>query len=164
MSKFSIHACLIGCGIASVDAFSGCQTVDDEFKIAKRSYMRLVLTAHPDKGGDPQVFIELRDHWEVVRVLYDEGRVHVSGFTHYFSPAGLSERSTSTAAQRQADGDMPSWAWFAAAQDEAVPPYRCEIARSSQSECKSTKCEHPTIAKGALRCGNLNVESGVRLC
>ena len=163
MSKYTIHACLIACGITSIEAFAGCQTVDDEFTRVKKSYFKLVFVSHPDKGGNAEAFITLRDHWEVVRALYDEGRVNVSGFAHYLTAAGQSERSQSTAAQRQADGDMPSWAWFAAAQGEAVPPYRCEAARSSQSMCKASKCQHRTIAKGALRCGVLNTESGVCL-
>jgi curved DNA-binding protein CbpA len=160
MTKYTIAESLAGCGITGAEAFAGCQTVDQEFSCIKRSYLALVLVAHPDKGGNAEAFIILRDHWDVVRVLYDEKRVHASGFAHYMSDAGSKERSTSTGAQREADGDIPSWAWFEAAQHETMAPYRCEAARSAQSVCKTKTCEK-VIAKGELRCGALDEESGV---
>jgi curved DNA-binding protein CbpA len=160
MSKYTIAECLAGCGITSADAFDGCQTVDQEFARIKSSYLTLVLVAHPDKGGNVKAFIVLREHWDVVRVLYDEERVHASGFPYYLSAAGSKEQSMSTAAQREADGDIPSWAWFEAALHEPMPGYRCEAARSAQSKCKTKSCEG-AIAKGGLRCGSMDKESGV---
>ena len=87
----TIRACLACCGIEGADAFIGCASTDEEFARIKKSYMKLVLVVHPDKGGDAAAFIELRDCWETVRELYDQGKVHLTGFGHYTSAAGATD-------------------------------------------------------------------------
>ena len=54
-------------------------------------YFKRVLSAHPDKGGDPAVFRALQGAWEVLRDLYETGRVHASGWSWYFGGAGREE-------------------------------------------------------------------------
>jgi hypothetical protein len=70
MAKSNVRACLAGCGITSLDALAGCQTIEEEFGRVKKAYLKLVLATHPDKGGNAADFIVLRDHWDVLRQLY----------------------------------------------------------------------------------------------
>ncbi len=53
MSKQTIKAYLKALGITSADPFAGATNMEGEFKVVKSAYFKLVLAAHPDKGGDP---------------------------------------------------------------------------------------------------------------
>jgi hypothetical protein len=61
---------------------------------------------------------------------------------------------------------VPAWSWYAEASQDAVPPYRCEAAKSARSGCKSklgsVGCQHaePEIEKGEVRFGSMDAESG----
>jgi hypothetical protein len=77
MSKSNVRACLAGCGITSIDTLSGCQTTEEEFGRVKKSYLKLVLSSHPDKGGNAEDFIALREAWDVLRQLYGTTRINV---------------------------------------------------------------------------------------
>ena len=43
---------------------SGCDTLEEEFKIIKKAYFKNALKSHPDKGGDPSVFREVQASFE----------------------------------------------------------------------------------------------------
>ena len=89
------------------------------FSKIKKAYFVRVLSAHPDKGGDPAVFRACQEAWEAIRALYDAGKVHANGFQHYFGAAGAAHQ----AAPAAADFDFShaaSYAWFEAAAQEPV--------------------------------------------
>jgi len=68
------------------------------------------------------------------------------------------------------DLPVPSWEFYAAAEDEPIPSYRVEPASSDRSQCvqKGTACKHGAekphsdafIAKGATRIGSFDKEGG----
>ena len=124
------------------------------------------MRVHPDKGGSASEFRGVQSAWEVIRDLYDKGKVHATGFSYYFSGIGAAQEAD----QRSPDdetGPTPSASWFEEAAAENVPPYKVEAARSDRSKCitKATSigCRHgqdPMISKGEVRFASLDLESG----
>ncbi len=161
MSRTNIRACLRDVGITSIEAFAGCSSIDDEFRAIKKSHLKLVLVSHPDKGGDPSIFRAVRDAWDVLKDLYEQGRVHATGFSHYLSAAGSREDSSADRSSASHSSGVPSWEWFKQAEAEPVPPYRAEVAKSGRSECKSSRHRFDSlIDKGELRVGSLDEQAG----
>lgn len=165
MSKKVISSCLKALGVDAT-AVSGLGSIEDEFKAVKKLYFKRVLVSHPDKGGDAAAFRALQEAWETLRDLYDKGRVHVEGFSYYFAGAGA-HAEADAAPGAGADAEVPSWSWYSeAAASDAVPPYKCEAAKSDRSGCKSKAgavgCAHddPKIDKGEVRFGSMDSESG----
>lgn len=56
-------------------SYNSTEILDPIFKIKKSSsyedfklkYRELVLEHHPDKGGDPSMFIKVKEHWETIK-------------------------------------------------------------------------------------------------
>ena len=173
--KRTIVECLTVIGV-TVEAFGGAESVEDEFAAIKKIYFRRILVTHPDKGGDPALFREVQTNWEVLRELYDKGKVHSKGFVYYFSGEGKQHKAENVEVHAAAFSDpnrpMPSWDWFAEAADEPVPAYRVEKAKSGRSACKAPElnregekhdhCHHTSdiIEKGELRFGSIVPETG----
>ena len=59
---------------------------------------------------------------------------------------------------------MPSWEWFEQAASEITPSYCVELAKSSRGKCfsqlKKKLHTDDLIAKGSIRCGSMDKESG----
>ena len=168
----TIRACLAAI-FATPETIAGCDSVDSEFGALKKVYFKGVLSAHPDKGGDPAAFRAIHEAWEVLRALYDAGRVHVSGFAFYFKGEGAAQRAEPARASFSGAARPASYSWYEAAAAEPVPAYRAEAARSNRSTCAAepkkegqkapASCKHgavPGIALGELRCGSMDPESG----
>lgn len=140
--------------------FADCSTLDEEFKLLKRKYFRRVLSSHPDKGGDVQVFRQVQSSFEVLRSLY-EGR-KVGSFADA-SHTGFGD-AFRNAWGKATGAPTPSWEFYAEAAEVPVPTYRVELAKSGRSKCQ--KCVKkgagvdPLIAKGEVRIGWMNKESG----
>lgn len=163
--KQTIQKCLETIGVGS-DIFSDCNNVQEEFSKIKKAYFRKVLVAHPDKGGDPELFRAVQTSFEVLRDLFDSARVD--------SFATSAEQSTAEAYNGAYEdfGQMPtpSWEYYYSAAEEAVPTYRVELAKSGRSACKqkgkAKKCfgeapeNPPYIAKDEIRIGSIEQESG----
>ena len=133
------------------DAFASAATLDDEFKLLKKRYFKLVLRVHPDKGGSPVQFRRVQTAFEVLREMFAQKRV--SSFA-----TGLSARGSAYAdAWRANSGPVPSWEYYTAAAEVPVPTYRMERARSNRSKCKQSG---ELISKGELRVGSINEETG----
>jgi len=154
----TVRECIERLG-AGPECWAGAQTTTDEFNAIRKLYFKKILVAHPDKGGDAAEFRAIQEAWESIRALFDAGRVHAAGFSHYFQGIGSSERSTRGSAPQ-----ARSWEWFAEAAEEAVPGYKVEPAKSGRSKCNATgiakKHDEPLIPKDAVRCGSLDSESG----
>ena len=57
------------------ESFSGCSTLDEEWKVIKKAYFAKILVSHPDKGGDAAVFREVQTSFESIRQLYDSKKI-----------------------------------------------------------------------------------------
>jgi len=178
MSKKTIKTCLKAIGVES-DLFEGAANLDEEFKRLKRVYFKNVLKAHPDKGGDPAAFRDIQTSWEVLRDLYDSKMVQT--FAGSATGSATAERYDSVFSGFDGTDPQP-YEYYEAAAEEAMPPYRVELARSNRSSCKATgaakKCGGkyggqpeemsgpeetggpPLIAKGEVRVGSLDNQSG----
>ncbi len=98
-----------------------------------------------DKGGDPEKFRTTNASFEVLRDLYQQGKVKDGTYSSY-----LTESAKAEAAESDIDIDelfnkysqntnVPSWEYYAEAAEEAIPTYKVETARSGRSKCAVCK-------------------------
>jgi hypothetical protein len=157
----TINDCLKSVGVALAN-LSSCSTVDEEWKIIKKSYYKIILEAHPDKGGDPEVFLDANTAFHVLRKLFE------SKFGSFTTSGQRSAMSDYNAMMGDMSGKpMPSWDYFESAAEEDMPIYRVELAKSGRSICKANWCGlGGAIGKGAIRVGSIDKQSGsyTRFC
>lgn len=149
----SISSALKTLGV-EVAQFAECPSLVDEFKVLRRSYLRLALTTHPDKpGGDAEKFRAVQEAFECVRDVYDKRSIDS------FADAAKADkkRKAGGGAGRKAGGPVPSWDFFAAAAEAEIPAYHLEAAKSGRSKCQ--KCDEQ-IAQFSVRAGSLDAMSG----
>lgn len=144
-----------------VATLSSCASLDDEFAIVKKAYFRRILATHPDKGGDSATFRKVQAAFDVLRGLFDSGRVGSS----FATALGTSTADGyASCVSGFASSAVPSWEFYAAAAAEVVPTYRVELARSNRSACcqqgSAKHCLDPGIDKGEVRIGSLDSEAG----
>ena len=84
--------------------------VEDEFKIIKKSYFRQILTKHPDKGGDAEVFKKTQTSFEIIRDLFRKEGL-VSSFADYFlkSKKDVTADTFDDIFQSYDTGEVPSY-------------------------------------------------------
>ena len=162
MTKKTVQECLATLGVSN-DELSACDDLDQEFVIIKQSYREKVLAAHPDKGGDPATFRQVRASFEVLRNMYSHRRTVGDSF----ASSGSNEAgSYYDQVWKDFEGmPTPSWDYFYTAAEEPVPTYRVELAKSYRSRCrqkvqKAKMCTDPFIAKGEVRVGWMHAETG----
>ena len=131
----------------------------------KSSYHRAVLRAHPDKGGDREVFEDIQNSFEVLRGMFANREVDS------FAQAAASRKSTSRAfefAESTRPKSTPSWEFYAAAAEEPVPIYRVEPAKAGEAGAawpaagQTPGCVRGApfkIPKGELRVGSIDDQS-----
>ena len=99
---------LAAVGIADpAAAFAGCAGVEDEFARVRRAWKTAVLAAHPDKGGDREMF-------EAIQAAFDTLKeMKTSGACDSFAEAAKKKTSTAAAfkvnRKRTADQKPRSW-------------------------------------------------------
>jgi len=141
----TLTSCLGDLDITGATVFDNCDNTDDEFKLIKKNWRKKVLAEHPDKGGDPDKFRTTNASFEVLRDLYQEGKVKDGTYSSY-----LTESAKAEAAESDIDIDdlfnkycrntnVPSWEYFARAAEEEIPTYKVETARSGRSKCTVCK-------------------------
>ena len=47
--------------------FAGCSSLDDEFAVVKRAWHKSILAAHPDKGGDRELFELIQSAFDTLK-------------------------------------------------------------------------------------------------
>mmetsp|Transcript_27345 Transcript_27345/g.51675 ORF Transcript_27345/g.51675 Transcript_27345/m.51675 type:complete len:644 (+) Transcript_27345:106-2037(+) len=180
-----ISTCLSNLGISDTSPFAECDGISEEFNVIKKIYFAKILKEHPDKGGDAAVFRATRAAWQVLRDLYDQGSIKKDTFTSYLGGPTTRANNANVSYDENYDSSdndddnyddddddedladlykkysantsMPSYEYFAAAAEEAVPGYKVELAKSGRSTC--TKCQSK-IDKGGIRVGSLDKVSG----
>jgi curved DNA-binding protein CbpA len=173
MNDSSVKSCLACLGEFD---FTDCVTLDDEWSVIKKTYFKRILIAHPDKGGDNDTFRKIQTSFEILRDLYENKKV--SSFANGSSTAKDSgfigssfDDLFSELFKEFGRKTTPSYEFYQEAAEKNVPTYRVELARSARSQCSHTntasakKCSaygaEPTfIAKGEIRFGSMNIESG----
>lgn len=137
--------------IGSVD-FSGCETLSEEFARIKKAYFAAILIHHPDKGGDAAAFREVNTAWEILRQMKDSGTID-----SFASSSNLEKVAAEKFAGEWDNFPMPSWEYYEAAEEEAVPTYCVEPAKTGRGKCFATgiskKCTEDHIAAGEIRWG-----------
>ena len=133
MPEHSILDCLQTLTIEK-ESLVDCDSLNDEFKLIKKTYFALILQQHPDKGGDPETFRQTQVSFEVLRNLHQSGKVRDDTFVSYFSGAASVAADFETLFQQQST-EVPSYEYYAAAAEEEVPPYFVELAKSGRSKC-----------------------------
>jgi hypothetical protein len=129
----TVQACLALFGVDLV-SLAACGSVCDEWKAIKKGYFKTILMCHPDKGGDASVFRDVQSAFEVMRVLFDSGKM-VSFARQGNDATSSSFRDACTAA---ASNPTPSWEYYNAAAEEVMPLYHVELAKSGRGACSQT--------------------------
>ena len=156
--------------------FIDCVTLDEEWSVIKKTYFKKILVAHPDKGGDNDTFRKIQTSFEILRDLYESKKV--SSFSIGADTVGDSHFTESSFDDLFSElfkefgrKATPSYEFYQEAAEKSVPTYRVELARSARSQCShkktatAKKCselgaEPAFIAKGEIRFGSMNPESG----
>ena len=174
----SIKDCLTNIGFESSSYtayFNDCQSLDEEWQVIKKQYFKKIRISHPDKGGDAAVFRKVQTSFEVLRDIFDKNTVSsfINELTHDTSS------KYESVFKDFSSKPTPSWEYYEAAAEEAVPTYKIELAKSGRSRCvakgKAKKCQpcretgKSLIEKGEVRIGYFEKQSGqyirwVHLC
>ena len=156
----SVYKCIAIIGV-EIETLESMQNIDDEFKFIKRSYFKMALVHHPDKGGDAANFRELQTAFDFLRDRYDAGKIGT-----------FAEDSAAATADESRDWEQfkkdfnfqqtPDVSFFEAAAEEPVPPFKIEKAKSGRSRCAS-KLKNPPhlndlIEKNSCRIGSLTYD------
>lgn len=146
----TVQECLALFGVDLV-RLSACGSVCEEWKVIKKAYFKSILDCHPDKGGDASVFRDVQSAFEVMRVLFDSGKM-VSFARQGNDATSSSFRDACTAA---ASSSTPSWEYYNAAAEEVMPLYHVELAKSGRGACSQTgeakKCCADLPAAGGFK-------------
>jgi hypothetical protein len=167
MTKKKISECLDTIGVLA-SHFEGCQSLQEEFKAVKKVYFTKILEAHPDKGGDPEVFRSVQTSFEILREIFTQSKISsfVAEANHSVDDFDLDYEETY---QDFGGRPTPSWAYYHEAAEDDVPLYRVELAKSSRGRCFQTtkigkKCgevdEIVNIEKGEIRVGRMDFKAG----
>lgn len=135
----------------NADSFQGCASLEDEWKVVKKAFLKIALVSHPDKGGDAVAFQRARQAFDGLRTLYEAGLI--ARFVGDFE--GVQFPSQETEPERE--GPPPPWEFYEAAAEDVMPIYRVELAKSSRSACQ--KCKK-TIDEGTIRAGWMDPITG----
>jgi len=118
MSHTTIAQCLETIGV-TLDALAGI-TLQQGFVLIKKSYHKIILRAHPDKGGDKQTFMAVRAAFAVLKDVFASGPPS-------FAAAAASSTGTGAAFDGFFSGfwgaPTPSWEFYDEAAKEDVPMY-----------------------------------------
>jgi hypothetical protein len=158
-------------GIQDASVFESCTNGrGDEFKVVRKIYLQVVLTAHPDKGGDPGVFREIQTSFEMLRDLHAGKRSGEWLFSECLEEGGAAKKSSGKAQEDTYNMgdydaafdtmDTPSWDYYAEAAEEQVPIYWVELAKSGRSKCvqkgnTSKKCSELPPDVDPAKCEDL---------
>ena len=137
--------------IVGVPPFDSSTSLEDHFRLVKKSYRAKALKHHPDKGGDPEDFRILQTAFEYLRDhVYVENAAPLENITKKRDDFESTYKEVSKR-------DVPSWEFYRDAPEEIVPLYNFQYAASKRSTCKVCGTK---IDKGELRIGKLNDEYG----
>lgn len=170
--KRSIRQSLSILGIENTTVFESCAAArGDEFKIVRKIYLQLVLKAHPDKGGDPQVFREIQTSFELLRDLHTGKRRGAWLFSECLggqdgkAAKAKSKQDSNSYDMKDYDtkfdsSEVPSWEHYEEAARQEVPIYSVELAKSGRSKCsqkgKTTKkCSQAPVFVDPRTCYSL---------
>ena len=163
----SVSGCLEACGVAAEALAESAGDLALQFRAVKKAYHKRVLEVHPDKGGDPARFREVRAAFETLKELFESGAVATFAEAAADGPASAAtERMFRKYSDRSFSGGYTaSWEFYEAAAQEQVPFYHVELARSNRSKCncgkRFGKCPPGSkIDKGIPRVGSLDAEAG----
>lgn len=128
-----------------------------EFSAIKRFYNKKVLVAHPDKGGDPKTFREVRKAFETIRIMFEKRELDSFVSKSAGSQKAMNEAYANAMRNVDTEGRTYSYEFYENAAHSDIPTYRVELAKSNRSTCKKSK---EKIPKGEVRFGNWDVENG----
>ena len=180
----TVGAMLAALGIADpAAAFEACANFEDEFRVVKKAYLKIVLKEHPDKGGDRERFEAVQTAWETLSSMKAENKL---GSLRSARTASTSAAKEHAHAAAHRPSSTPDWSFYAEAfKESGIPLYKVERAASGRSRCemrekdatetrKATKRRAYTvcraqaadpksacfIAKNHVRVGTMDVVSG----
>lgn len=158
-SRRTIVQALQDLDVSSFQFFEACDTRDDEFKRLRKQFHKAALRHHPDKGGDPATFRDIKTSYDLLQDLHT-GKQQVPRrrgaargewlFAEFFGAGNKSYGTAAAGRPNEASFDMgayfrdfftkepPSWEYYQDAAEEELPTYRVERAKSGRSKCTAT--------------------------
>jgi hypothetical protein len=146
----TVGAMLAALGVTDPEAaFGACANFEDEFRVVKKAYLKIVLKEHPDKGGDRERFEAVQTAWETLSSMKAENKLGS------LKLAKTSERSAAkehahAAAHRPSS--TPDWSFYAEAfKDSGLPLFKVERAATGRSKCEMRNKEATETKKAVKR-------------
>ena len=104
-----------------------------EFSAIKRFYNKKVLVAHPDKGGDPKTFREVRKAFETIRIMFEKRELDSFVSNSAGSQKAMNEAYANAMRNVDTEGRTYSYEFYENAAHSDIPTYRVELAKSNRS-------------------------------
>ena len=149
-SAATVGGMLAALGIADpAAAFEACVNFEDEFRVVKKAYLKIVLKEHPDKGGDRERFEAVQTAWETLSTMKAENKLGSLKLAKTFERSAAREHAHAAAHR---PSSTPDWSFYAEAfKDSGLPLYKVERAKSGRSRCEMREKEATADKKAVKR-------------
>ena len=146
----TVGGMLAALGIADpTAAFEACVNFEDEFRVVKKAYLKIVLKEHPDKGGDRERFEAVQTAWETLSTMKAENKLGSLKLAKTFERSAAREHAHAAAHR---PSSTPDWSFYAEAfKDSGLPLYKVERAKSGRSRCEMREKEATADKKAVKR-------------
>jgi len=146
----TVGAMLAALGIADpASSFEACANFEDEFRVVKKAYLKIVLKEHPDKGGDRERFEAVQTAWETLSSMKAENKLGSLRSTKTASTSAAKEHAHAAAHR---PSSTPDWSFYAEAFKESeIPLYKVERAKSGRSRCEMREKDATDTKKATKR-------------
>jgi hypothetical protein len=146
----TVGAMLAALGIADpASSFEACANFEEEFRVVKKAYLKIVLKEHPDKGGDRERFEAVQTAWETLSSMKAENKL---GSLRSVKTASTSAAKEHAHAAAHRPSSTPDWSFYAEAFKESeIPLYKVERAKSGRSRCEMREKDATDTKKATKR-------------
>ena len=130
-------------------AFGACANFEDEFRVVKKAYLKIVLKEHPDKGGDRERFEAVQTAWETLSSMKAENKLGSLRLAKTTERDAAKEHAHAAAHR---PSSTPDWSFYAEAfKDSGLPMYKVERAATGRSKCEMRNKEATETKKAVKR-------------
>ena len=124
-------------------AFGACANFEDEFRVVKKAYLKIVLKEHPDKGGDRERFEAVQTAWETLSSMKAENKLGSLRLAKTTERDAAKEHAHAAAHR---PSSTPDWSFYAEAfKDSGLPMTRWSAPRPAapSARCATKKRRRP---------------------
>lgn len=146
----TVGAMLAALGVTDPEAaFGACANFEDEFRVVKKAYLKIVLKEHPDKGGDRERFEAVQTAWETLSSMKAENKLGSLRLAKTTERSAAKEHAHAAAHR---PSSTPDWSFYAEAfKDSGLPMFKVERAATGRSKCEMRNKEATETKKAVKR-------------